>query len=198
MRKKTSKPKASTRELILQAAILRFSKASYEEVGLRDIAADVGVDVAYVHRCYGSKERLFAETITSLFQTRQFLQDNRVDLASAMTRRAFNRGPRTSDEVAPFEVIVRSLMSPAAAPVLRDFIRKEVIDPLATKLGHSDNRRTSVIVALLVGVDILRNVLRIEPMTEREGGPLEAILEEAIALLAEGERDTVQPRMNKG
>ena len=35
-------------------------------------------------------------------------------------------------------------------------------------------------------------------MTEREGGPLEAILEEAIALLAEGERDTVQPRMNKG
>lgn len=198
MRKKTSKPKASTRELILQAAILRFSKASYEEVGLRDIAADVGVDVAYVHRCYGSKERLFAETITSLFQTRRFLQDNRVDLASAMTRRAFNRGPPTSDEVAPFEVIVRSLMSPAAAPVLRDFIRKEVIDPLATKLGHSDNRRTSVIVALLVGVDILRNVLRIEPMTEREGGPLEAILEEAIALLAEGERDTVQPRMNKG
>lgn len=93
---------------------------------------------------------------------------------------------------------MRSLMSSAAAPVLRDFIRKEVIDPLATKLGHSDNRRTSVIVALLVGVDILRNVLRIEPMTEREGGPLEAILEEAIALLAEGERDTVQPRMNKG
>lgn len=193
-----SKPIASTRERILQAAMLRFSKASYEETGLRDIAADVGVDVAYVHRCFGSKERLFAEVIASLLQTRRFLEDNRGDLASGLTTRAFARAPRTSEEVSPIDVIVRSMMSPAAAPVLRDYLCQEVIDPLAVKLKHSDNRRASVIAALLVGTGILRGVLRIEPMTEPEGGPLEAIIEQAIAFMAEGERDTAQPRKNKG
>lgn len=193
-----SKPIASTRERILQAAMLRFSKASYEETGLRDIAADVDVDVAYVHRCFGSKERLFAEVIASLLQTRRFLEDNRGDLASGLTRRALARAPRTSDEVSPIEVIVRSLMSPAAAPVLRDYLCREVIDPLAVKLKHSDNRRASVIAALLVGTGILRSVLRIEPMTEPEGGPLEAIIEQAIAFMAEGQRATAQPRKNKG
>lgn len=199
MRKKVArKPEASTRDRILQAAVLRFSKASYEETGLRDIAADVGVDVAYVHRCFGSKERLFAAVIASLLQTRRFLEDNQSDLASGLTRRALARAPRTSDEVSPIDVIVRSLMSPAAAPVLRDYLRNEVIDPLAVKLGHSDNRRASVIAALLVGTGILRGVLRIEPMTEPEGGPLEAIIEQTIALIAEGERDSARPRRSKG
>lgn len=40
----------TTRERILKAAILRFSAHSYDNTGLRDIAADVGVDMAYVHR----------------------------------------------------------------------------------------------------------------------------------------------------
>ena len=38
-------PEDTTRERILKAAILRFSTHSYEETGLRDIAADVGVDI---------------------------------------------------------------------------------------------------------------------------------------------------------
>jgi AcrR family transcriptional regulator len=42
-------------------APVRFTRTSYEQTGLRDIAADVGIDVAYVHRCFGSKKRLFAK-----------------------------------------------------------------------------------------------------------------------------------------
>lgn len=55
--------KATTRDRILSAAIVQFSRRSYEEVGLRDIAAVAGVDVAYVHRSFGSKEQLFAEAV---------------------------------------------------------------------------------------------------------------------------------------
>ncbi len=53
----------TTRDRILKAAILRFSTHSYDHTGLRDIAADVGVDMAYVHRSFGSKEKLFYEAV---------------------------------------------------------------------------------------------------------------------------------------
>lgn len=46
---------SATRDRILNAAILRFARSSYESVGLRDIAADAGVDVAYVHRLFWFK-----------------------------------------------------------------------------------------------------------------------------------------------
>lgn len=199
MRDKSAKePAVPTRDRILDAAKFRFSKSSYEETGLRDIAADVGVDVAYVHRCFGSKERLFAEVITSLLQTRQFLDNDHGDIPSGLVKRALARAPRTSDAVSPIDIIVRSLMSPAAAPVLRDYLCRDVIDPLSVKLRHSDTRRAAVITALLVGTSILRNALRIDPMTEPEGGPLEAILKEAIALMAAAEREPVLARKKKG
>lgn len=44
------------KERILKAAIRRFARHSYEDTGLRDIANDADVDVAYVHRSFGSKD----------------------------------------------------------------------------------------------------------------------------------------------
>ena len=54
---------AATRHSILVAATRRFLQDSYECVGLRDIAGDVGVDVALVSRYFGSKEELFREVL---------------------------------------------------------------------------------------------------------------------------------------
>ena len=54
--------------------------------------------------------RLFAEVIASLLQTRRFLEDNRGDLASGLTTRAFARAPRTSEEVSPIEATEDMIM----------------------------------------------------------------------------------------
>ncbi len=99
MPRQAAKPrKVTTRERILEAAMLRFSKASYDATGLRDIAADVGCDVAYVHRCFGSKERLFAEVVGSALQSRRFLAEMDGDLPAALARRAFVRRVPTANE----------------------------------------------------------------------------------------------------
>jgi AcrR family transcriptional regulator len=50
---------AATRAAILEAATGRFAAESYEQVGMRDIARDVGVDPALISRYFGSKEELF-------------------------------------------------------------------------------------------------------------------------------------------
>jgi len=52
----TNSTPQSTVDRILAAAVKRFATNSYEATGLRDIASDAGVDVAYVHRRFGSKE----------------------------------------------------------------------------------------------------------------------------------------------
>ncbi|WP_018267634.1 TetR/AcrR family transcriptional regulator [Methylosinus sp. LW4] len=64
-KRKESRGGEKTRERILQAALARFGSASYEDVKLRDIAAEFGVDVALVHRAFGSKEQLFAAALTA-------------------------------------------------------------------------------------------------------------------------------------
>ena len=57
------KSAAATREKLLASARQRFLRESYDNVGLRDIAADAGVDVALVGRYFGSKEQLFTEVL---------------------------------------------------------------------------------------------------------------------------------------
>ena len=36
----------ATRDRILDAAVLQFSRHSYDETGLRDVASEVGIDVS--------------------------------------------------------------------------------------------------------------------------------------------------------
>lgn len=172
----------ATRDRILNAAILRFSRQSYESTGLRDIAADVGVDVSYVHRCFGSKEQLFAEALGATMVPPGLFTSVADDLAGVLARQVFARDKgRGRNTVGPLDIIIHSLTSPEASRVLREFIRTDFIHPLAEKVDQKDNTRAAVVAALLAGIGILRNVLRIDPLLEAEGGELERVLARTIA-----------------
>ena len=56
---------AVTRDTILVAARERFSRHSYDDVGVRDVAGDAGVDASLISRYFGSKEDLFAAALDS-------------------------------------------------------------------------------------------------------------------------------------
>ena len=56
---------AATRTAILEAARDRFAAESYDDVGMRDIARDVGVDAALISRYFGSKDDLFLAALDS-------------------------------------------------------------------------------------------------------------------------------------
>lgn len=178
--------RTDTRERILDAAMLRFSRHSYEDTGLRDIAADVGVDVAYVHRCFGSKERLFEEALTEALATRKFLDDVSGDLAEALAGRLFSRRASRADQVAPLDIIVRSLLSPAAAPLLSVHLEKDVVAPLAAKIGRPPEGRAALAAAFMIGVAILKHALRLESLRDSECGAIEQQVAHALrAILAD-------------
>ena len=68
----------ATRAAILDAARDRFLRESYDSVGLRDIAARAGVDVALIGRYFGGKEGLFREV---LFHKKSLSRQNESQIA---------------------------------------------------------------------------------------------------------------------
>ncbi|MEH6721830.1 MAG: TetR family transcriptional regulator [Aurantimonas endophytica] len=182
-----------TRGLILGAAVLRFSRHSYEEATLRDIAADVGVDVALVHRAFGSKERLFAEALRSVFQPGEWLE--RVDaeilphlIGSALGERGGRQEVRQSAP-GPLDIVVRSLGSPQALPIVREFLFRDFIDPLAARLDGPKRQRAMTITACLAGIRLFREVLGMGPVfDEREQESRRLIAAVLVACLEPGDK----------
>lgn len=185
MKSKAAKARpVDTQERILDAAVVLFSRRSYEKTGLRDIAAAAGVDVAHVHRSFGSKERLFGAAVRATLQAERMLAGSKSSMARDLAHEVFLRdGTRRSDEVGPLDIMIRSLSSPEASRVLREAIHDDFIVPLADKLGHRTHRQAGFITALLAGIGIFRIVLRIESMVEAEGGEFERQIARTIRSL---------------
>lgn len=180
MQRESAPVKITTRDRILNAAIARFSRHSYEATGLRDIAADVGIDVAYVHRSFGSKERLFAAAVEASLQPERFFAGAKADLATDLTNHVL---VRDADEIAPLDIVVHSLSSPEAASVLREVVVRNFITPLANKLEMSSQTPASLIASLLLGVGILRSVLGVAPLCDADRAALQQMLAEQVASL---------------
>lgn len=162
----------ASRERILDAAIEHFSKNSYDEAGLRDIAAAAGVDVAHVHRSFGSKKLLFAEAVSAAVQPRELFTGSTADLPRLLAWDLLaHRGRRLQG----IDIIVRSMSSREAGPIVRDFMMRECIAPLSGNLDD-DATKAAVVGALVTGVAILRNVIGLDPLREPEGGKLERLL----------------------
>lgn len=72
----------NTRVAILQSALDHFGKVGFEGASLRDIAADAGVNHAMIRHIYGTKQELWRQAITYLFErTNTELNQNAETLA---------------------------------------------------------------------------------------------------------------------
>ncbi|MFD2252735.1 AcrR family transcriptional regulator [Pseudochelatococcus lubricantis] len=178
----------STRERILKAAMLRFSAHSYEETGLRDVAADVGVDPAYVHRCFGSKEKLFLEAVRAAARPERLFSGDADELASTLASELF--AERGENEIRSLDIVIRSFSSPAASRVLRDSLMEDFVGPLLRKRGQVSEKRAALVAAFLIGAGILRDVVRADPLLGQDEGELQEIIVQTIEELMNG--DAVQ------
>lgn len=170
-------PRKTTRTRILEAAILRFAQYSYEETRLRDIASDVGIDVALVHRSFGSKERLFAEVVDIAFQPQSLFAAERDELAARLTARALEPSlDRAMRLVDPLDIVLRSLLSPEVIPILRATFMRDIVGQLAPKLDDPSRQRAALLVAFLAGIGIFRNVLRVKPLLDDADRDLEPMI----------------------
>ena len=161
----------ATRERILQRAIIRFSKYSYDQVSLRDVARDVGVDVALVHRSFGSKQSLFSQAFASAVEKDRAPDGDAGKLAARFADELFEKGGTASAKSATsWQIFVRSLASPEALSILRSHASANLILPLAEVLGGPQAaQRAALFSALLVGIRIMRDMIGVEPLLGEAG-----------------------------
>lgn len=150
----------ATRQRILAAAAAQFARTSYEEVKLREIARDVGVDVAYVHRCFGSKEQLFADVLEATHTDGPNLIGEPDDLPRIFADETLNR-----DSIG-FNIFICSLSSAKAREIVKAFGLRQFVKPLTEKLSRPASLRATLLLACMTGMKVTREVLGLDPFAD--------------------------------
>lgn len=167
----TKRPRnaAATREAILQSALIAFSRAGYDGVGLREIAGEAGVTAILVNRYFGSKEEMFAEAVKVAFADVSLFTGDAATLGDRVAQTLVAKTAGAAPAADPFALMLHSASNVRAAAILRDAIAKQFEQPLAATLGGRDkNERAALFLALIAGVELMRNVIATGPLTETD------------------------------
>jgi len=160
-----------TRELILAVARRKFATRGYDATSLRGIATEAQVDPALVIHYFGGKEDLFVTAtglpagLPELFSSLTALpaQDRVPTLVRSYLQLVDSDQSRNA-----IIALVRSAVShDQAAALLREFLTAALLVVMAQLTGHPDARlRASLVAAQLIGLAMLRHVLRVEPLAQ--------------------------------
>ena len=162
-----------TRGAILAAARERFAREGYDRTTIRSVAADAGVDPALVMHFFPTKERLFTAVIDLPEEVEraidQALQGDPEHLGERLMRMFADvwedpvTGPRMIG-------LLRSAASyEAAAARLRDVFDARILRRFVDAIpGPRARLRSDLVSSQLVGVAMLRYVLRIEPLASED------------------------------
>ncbi|WP_033328340.1 TetR/AcrR family transcriptional regulator [Streptomyces yerevanensis] len=164
----------AARDRILAAAREEFSERGYDKTSVRGIAKTAGVDSALVHHYFGTKEQVFEASIEVAFgpvlNAPGSIAEGPLDGVGERLARFFfgvweNPATRT-----PLLAIVRSAMNnEAAASVFRRLISTQVLRRVARQLDLPDAElRAELAAAQLVGIALLRYVIKVEPLASAD------------------------------
>ncbi|MDT7691431.1 MAG: hypothetical protein QOI75_798 [Pseudonocardiales bacterium] len=183
---------AATREAILRSALVAFTRAGYDGVGVREIAQAAGVTAMLVNRYFGSKEKLFAEVVEVTFSDRTLIADDITTLSRFAAASLVAAEPRSVDG---FLLMVRSVANPRAAEILRAGIERHFQRHLVALLpGAQAGERSALFLAVLAGVRLMQQVLNSPALATADEAALSRRLEAMFQLLVEPPTEQDQPR----
>ena len=172
-----------TRGQILAAAREEFSRVGYDAATVRAIAAAADVDPALIHHYFGTKEALFVAVMDLPFEPAVALPATLAGDPAGVGERFVRLFLSVwADPVtrAPFLALLRSAMShERAASMLRGFVRTALLGRAIEHLGV-DPVRVELAAAHLVGVAMMRYVLRLEPLASASEDEVVALVAPAI------------------
>lgn len=186
-RPRRSRDAGETRARILEAARAHFSREGYDGVGVREIAATVGVNAALVNRYFGSKERLFAEAVAGQFRLGEgFLEGNRAGLGERLARYVLQKDQK-EDGFDPLLALLRSAPNERAAALLREGLDEHFVGPLARWMGgERAEERAGLVASNLFGLAFMRGVVRSGPLASQQTEPLVALVAPILQSYVDG------------
>ena len=170
----------ATRAAILDAARGRFACEGYDRAGLREIAADAGVDAALVSRYFGGKDELFAAVLASTANAEELFHGTRREFAERMARMMV-REPQSDTKMDCILIMLRSASSERAAEANRRFGDIHFFEPMAEWIGGGDAEALARLLgALMMGLGVSRAINPDFSLGEAELDQFEARLRDLI------------------
>ncbi|MET8232494.1 TetR family transcriptional regulator [Micromonospora sp. NPDC005298] len=169
-----------TRESILDAARTTFAERGFDAASIRAIAGTAGVDPALVHHYFGSKDQLFLAAMNFPADPGQLvpkvLAGDRDGVGERMVRIFLGvwDSPAGSAGVA----LLRSAVSNEwTARLLREFVTTQVLRRVLEQLDVEPAQlplRGSLVATQMIGLAIMRHVVRLEPVASADAETLVA------------------------
>jgi AcrR family transcriptional regulator len=172
---------SGSRQAILTAARIEFGRRGYESTTIRGIARHADVDPALVHHFFLSKEGVFAAAMQEAYALAGRLPDilePGLDGVGERLVRLFLVRWEGGGEDNPLLGIIRSSMSyEESARMLRDFVGADLLGRLSARTAlPRPELRAGLVGAQLVGLVMMRYVVRVPPLVD-------LTLEEVVAIV---------------
>jgi len=177
---------AATRALILEAAESRFARESYDDVGIRDIAGDAGVDPALIVRYFGSKEGLFRAALDHCHEGSTLLDDDRATFGTRIAHEIVY-GSKNPKKMQGLQIILRSISSARAMEVVQKQSCEQFMDPFTAWIG-GDHAAVSarMAAAVMMGMTVSKEVTGGLSLSEAECRALEQRLARILQDIIDG------------
>ncbi len=175
----------ATRAAILNAARERFARESYDDVGMRDIAGDVGVDAALVSRYFGSKDELFTAVLDSCSNGAELMEGDRAEFGRRVAREVIFE-PAKEGKLKGLLIMLRSVGSAKAMELVQRTGSERFFNPFAAWVGGEDAAvRARLAAATIMGMAVSREITggfdlsqpECERMADRMGSILQSIID---------------------
>jgi len=160
-----------TRAAILDAARRAFAARGYTASSLRQVASVAEVDPALVLHYFGSKRDLFAAAIGLAEGVDTLIDSLSAGPVAGLGERLVRFYLQLVDSpTSPVVALLRSAASDdEAARMVREFIGTEVIGRIVEVLAVPDAAlRGTLVGTQLVGMAVLRRVVRVEPLASAD------------------------------
>ncbi|HVJ40107.1 MAG TPA: helix-turn-helix domain-containing protein [Dongiaceae bacterium] len=182
---------AATRAAILASARKAFARAGYDGVGVREIAAGAGVTAMLVNRYFGSKERLYAEVVVGTMASPDILtadivsaEGDRTAFAHMVAAALVAKTPAEKALLDGFSILLRSTASEQAMAIWRKQIERHHQQDLSALLaGDHAATRAALLLAVMAGFQVMRQVVRLPALAAAEPAVLSAQLAALFRLL---------------
>ena len=157
-----------TRAQVLDAARVLFAERGFSRTTIRAIAADAGVDPALVHHYFGSKDDLFLAALKIPIDPRVVIAPVIAGGAEGAAERFLNAFLSVWDDPAvqpALLTVARNVIESGGERLLSEGFLPIVIQPVGVALGlDRPEHRMTLVASQVMGLILLRYVLRVEPL----------------------------------
>jgi AcrR family transcriptional regulator len=164
---------SGSRHDILNAARHLFAEQGYESTSLRAISREAGVDPALVHHFFDGKAAVFDAAFADVVKPREIFDEefggDVPDVGERLVGRFLSIWEQQETRGALMAMLRSSVAHADAAELLSEFMTDGPLRQIAENAAPEDaEMRAALVSSQLIGVALLRYVMRTEPLASAD------------------------------